>query len=89
MLAIYTHAGCRLYTGHYAVTADAIRKPGRVHALNATARRGVFRALCGTTVHEGSDDHSRQDDGPNVWPTTPGHRITCKRCRAVLDRKTY
>jgi len=80
----YTHVGWRPYTGHYAVTADAIRTPGKIHALNPIpGRRGQYKGLCGTTVSRGSDDHFQHDDGPNIVVAGPGSRITCKLCLSL------
>jgi hypothetical protein len=82
MTASYTHTGRRGYTGHYAVTTDAIRTPGRTHALNHAANRRDYIALCGVTVSYGSDD---AQIGVNpVRPASEGGRVTCKRCRKLI-----
>jgi hypothetical protein len=88
--AIYTHVGCHAYTGHYAVTADAYRKPGKVHALSldrATSDNpyAAYKALCGETIRMRSDDHFLQDE-PQIVPAAPGHRITCKRCKTAIAK---
>lgn len=77
----YTHVGQRAYVGNYAVTADAHRKPGKVHAMNLVGDDYV--GLCGVRVAIQSDDHFMQGD-PQVVPINPGNRVTCKRCRAAL-----
>jgi hypothetical protein len=83
MSAAYSHVGRREYTGHYAVTADAERTPGKTHALNRVPGKRQYVALCGVVVHEESGDHFLQDR-KQVALATPGHRVSCKRCRKVL-----
>ena len=84
----HTHVGSRPYVGHYAVTADAYRTPGKAHALNivsgAGSRYARYKALCGTTVEDATlcDDHFLQD-GTNVVSAAEG-KVTCKRCRKIL-----
>ena len=75
----YTHVGRRAQTGNYAVTADAIRKPGKTHALNA-ADDG-YRGLCDEWVAEHSgDSFSGKND---IWDAGKAE-ITCRRCLRKL-----
>lgn len=83
----YTHTGYRGYVGHYAVTVDAIRTPGKVHALNPSG--SGYHALCGETVPEYCDDHHVNPDHDNkspvrIAPDAAGTNVTCARCRKAL-----
>jgi hypothetical protein len=79
----YTHVGYRAATGHYAVTADAIRTPGKDHALIAVDR-GSYRSLCGVAVSAESADHFV--DGNPIRPAfgDPAAEVECVRCRKAL-----
>lgn len=76
----HTHVGARGATGHYAVTADAYRTPGRRHALNLAGHR-FYRGLCGVSVHRDSGDHFV---GENPIYPAGERKVTCKRCLKKL-----
>jgi hypothetical protein len=83
--ATYTHVGSRASVGGYRVTADACRKPGKVHALNThPSRHRTFLGLCGVIVAERSNDEFCQQEN-QVAKTTENSRVTCKKCRKMIE----
>lgn len=95
----YTHVGRRLSTGHYAVTADAERTQGKIHALVLDhVRPGTGRLRGKLDIRDGDRPGyvglcgvvvtEASDDefcaAPQVREATAKDRITCKRCRGKL-----
>ena len=75
----YTHTGRLARTGYYAVTSEAVRKPGKRHAVNRSPNSAdVYLALCGETIAVRSDDHF-MDSGNYIEPAGK-YPVTCKRC---------
>jgi hypothetical protein len=85
----HTHVGARGATGHYAVTADAYRTPGKPRALNLKPGHrcgsgyATFVGLCGTVVAETSGDHFV---GANPIYLSGERKVTCKRCLKELAK---
>lgn len=81
----FTHIGRRGFTGGhsaYRVTADARRKPGKMHALILhDAQRLTYRALCGEMISADNGDSF----APNVVKPAGEGRVTCKRCLKRLE----
>jgi hypothetical protein len=79
----YTHVGCRAAVGYQHCGRDFNHyagRGGRMHALNAEGCRR-YRAVCGATVAEDSDDEHDQGGRNPVVPASEGV-VTCKRCLA-------
>ena len=78
MKSSFTHLGHRVQTGNLRLHVDNTH-PGVVHALNATADRGIYESLCGIKVAL-----AYYDLDENVWEIQSNTQPTCQKCQIIL-----